>query len=56
MKKRVIIVNTARAELVEQSTIINGIDSGIIEGYLTDVLEKEPIQPKHPYLNNLKLS
>ena len=50
-----IIVNTARAELVEQCTIINGINSGIIEGYLTDVLEKEPIQPKHPYLNNLKI-
>lgn len=55
MKKGVIIVNTARAELVEQCTIINGINSGIIEGYLTDVLEKEPIQPKHPYLNNLKI-
>lgn len=55
MKKGVIIVNTARAELVEQDTIINGIDSGIIEGYLTDVLEKEPIQPKHPYLNNSKI-
>ena len=55
MKKGVIIVNTARAELVKQKYILAEIESGKIGGYLTDVLEKEPIEEKHPYLNNPKI-
>ncbi len=55
MKKGIIIVNTARAELVKQSDILNEIESGKIGGYLTDVLEKEPIEKYHPYLNNSKI-
>lgn len=55
MKKGIIIVNTARAELVNQSDVLEEIESGKIGGYLTDVLEKEPIEDKHPYLNNPKI-
>ena len=55
MKKGIIIVNTARAELVKQSDVLNEIESGKIGGYLTDVLEKEPIEEQHPYLNNPKI-
>jgi len=51
MKKGVIIVNTARAGLVRQDAIVEGIKSGIIKGYLTDVLEEEPMMKNHPFLN-----
>ena len=46
MKKGVIIVNTARAGLVDNQAILDGIEKGIIAGYLTDVLEEETINIK----------
>ena len=52
MKEGVIIVNTARAGLVNQGTILKGIESGKIKGYLTDVLDNEPMVKDHPFLNN----
>lgn len=55
MKKGVIIVNTARAGLVSNSAILNGIDKGIIGGYLTDVLEEEPLNSKHPFLGKKEI-
>ena len=50
MKDGVIIVNTARAGLVQQDVIIKGIESGKINGYLTDVLEEEPMVKDHAFL------
>lgn len=55
LKKGVLIVNTARAGLVEQEAIIKGIENNIISGYLTDVLEVEPIEPNHPLVGNPKV-
>ncbi len=55
MKKEVIIINTARAGLVENEAILEGINKGIIGGYLTDVLEEEPIPLNHPFLGNKKI-
>jgi D-3-phosphoglycerate dehydrogenase len=55
MKNGVIIVNTARAGLVDSQAILEGIDRGIIGGYLTDVLEEEPIVKNHPFLGNKKI-
>ena len=52
MKEGVIIINTARADLIPLDNIIYGLDAGIIGGYLTDVLEKEPIVKNHPLLNH----
>jgi D-3-phosphoglycerate dehydrogenase len=52
MKDGVIVVNTARAGLVDQDAILKGIDSGKIKGYLTDVLEEEPMVKDHPFLKN----
>ena len=49
-KDGVVIVNTARAGLVDQNAIIEGLDSGKIKAYLTDVLEKEPMIKNHPLL------
>jgi len=52
LKDGVIIVNTARAGLVNQQTILEGISSRKIKAYLTDVLEEEPIVKDHPFLGN----
>jgi D-3-phosphoglycerate dehydrogenase len=52
MKNGVIIVNTARAGLVDQNIIQEGVKSGKIKGYLTDVLEEEPMVKDHPFLNH----
>lgn len=39
----IIIINTARGGLISTPVIRNGLASGKIKGYLTDVLEEEPI-------------
>ena len=44
IKRNPIIINTARGGLVESKAIIAGIESKQIKGYLTDVLENEPIK------------
>ncbi|WP_027121184.1 NAD(P)-dependent oxidoreductase [Mycoplasma leonicaptivi] len=41
MKDGVIIVNTARGEILELQAVINGLKSGKIRGLATDVLERE---------------
>ncbi len=55
MRKGVIIVNTARAGLISKDIILKGIEKGIINGYLTDVLDEEPIIKDHPFLGNSKI-
>lgn len=50
LKPGVIIVNTARAGLIEEAAILKGIDSGMIKGYLADVLDEEPMIKDHPFL------
>ena len=55
LKKRVIIVNTARAGLVNQQAILDGIRSKVINGYLTGVLEEEPMIKDHPFLHNPRI-
>ena len=52
IKNGVIIVNTARAGLVDQNIILEGVKSGKIKGYLTDVLDEEPMVKDHPFLNH----
>lgn len=41
MKKGVIIVNTARGEIIEIKAALKGLNSGKIRGLATDVLERE---------------
>ena len=43
LNKRPIIINTARSGLVDTKSIIHGINSKKISGYLCDVLDEEPI-------------
>ncbi len=48
LKPGVIIVNTARGELVDDQAIIAGLRSNKIRCYATDVVEGEPILGDHP--------
>ena len=50
-KNELLIVNTARGELVDEKSIIYGIENKILTGYLTDVLENEPMPKDHPFIN-----
>lgn len=50
VKKGMLLINTARGELVEEAAILHGLRSGILSGYLTDVLDEEPMRANHPYL------
>jgi len=48
--KRLLLINTARGELVDENAIIYGIENKILSGYLTDVLNDEPMNKSHPFL------
>lgn len=50
-KPGIIIINTARAGLVNNEAIIYGVKNKIIKAYLTDVLEQEPMIENHPFLS-----
>lgn len=45
---KVIIVNTARGDLIEMDALLKGLDNKYISAYLTDVLEEEPMPLHHP--------
>lgn len=49
-KKVPLIINTSRGGLVDSSAIINALKQKKIRGYLTDVLENEPIELKEELL------
>jgi D-3-phosphoglycerate dehydrogenase len=48
LKPQVVIINTARGELVDLNALIWALDNKKIKGYLTDVLEEEPMPINHP--------
>ena len=45
-----VIVNTSRALIVDQPSLIELLKNNKIKAYLTDVLEKEPMVSNHPLL------
>ena len=49
VKEGLLLVNTARGELVEEQAILYGLDNDILAGYVTDVMDNEPIKKNHPY-------
>ena len=55
LTQKPIIINTARAGLVETEAIIDGIENNKIAGYLCDVLDHEPISKNEKLvgLNNV---
>ncbi len=51
LKNKPIIINTARGKLVDNEAIIEGLRKEKIKGYLTDVLDKEPIEENEKLKN-----
>jgi phosphoglycerate dehydrogenase-like enzyme len=47
MRRGVYLVNTARADVVEESAVLEALDSGQIAGYATDVFPQEPPKDWH---------
>jgi D-3-phosphoglycerate dehydrogenase len=47
-RRGALLVNTSRAGLVDLNAVLFGLDERILSGYLTDVLEEEPMAPHHP--------
>lgn len=52
MKSGVIIVNTARGELVDDQAILKAVETGKVFAYGADVVEGEPIDSNHPLLKH----
>ncbi|MDZ5062902.1 D-isomer specific 2-hydroxyacid dehydrogenase family protein [Clostridium perfringens] len=50
MKHGVYISNSARGALLDENAVVEGLKSGKIAGFATDVLEEEPGRKSHPYL------
>lgn len=46
--KDILLINTARADLVEYNVLESGLKDGTLMGYCTDVMDEEPMDPNHP--------
>jgi D-3-phosphoglycerate dehydrogenase / 2-oxoglutarate reductase len=51
MKKGSYLINTARGGLVVEKDVAEACKSGHLGGYATDVLDKEPPAPNHPFVD-----
>ena len=50
MKKKAILINTARGKLVDEEDLANALKNGIIAGYAADVVSEEPMKKNNPLL------
>lgn len=50
MKKGALVVNTSRGALVDQNAVAEAVKSGQLSGYVSDVVEPEPITSDNPFL------
>ncbi|MGP4073393.1 C-terminal binding protein [Piscibacillus sp. B03] len=51
MKKEAFIINTSRGPVIDEQALIEALENGEIAGAGLDVLETEPIEDGHPFLN-----
>src|ERR1035437_7321006 len=54
-KDGLLLINTARAEIVDQAAVLDALASGKLGGYATDVLHQEPPPADHPLLHHPKV-
>lgn len=50
VKRGVIIVNTTRGEILDETALVAALEAGTVGGYATDVVEGEPIGADHRLL------
>lgn len=50
-KRGLILINTARGDLVDLDALIYSLEKRILGAYLTDVLDQEPMPENHPLIN-----
>jgi D-3-phosphoglycerate dehydrogenase len=50
MKKRPLIVNTSRGPIIDEKTLVEALQKGLVCGAGLDVMEKEPPDPQNPLL------
>ncbi|MEM0915349.1 MAG: phosphoglycerate dehydrogenase [Planctomycetota bacterium] len=50
MKPTAIVINTARGGLVNEADVADACKNGKLAGYATDVLNVEPPEPGHPFI------
>jgi len=50
MKPSVLLVNTARGSLIDETALIKALQTNTIRGFTADVLDKEPPMDHHPLL------
>jgi D-3-phosphoglycerate dehydrogenase len=50
MNPKTVIVNTSRAELIDQKILFQALNAKEIRAYLTDVMVEEPLNPKDPII------
>jgi phosphoglycerate dehydrogenase-like enzyme len=55
MKPGVLLVNTARAQIVDHVALLAAITGGVVGGYATDVWDPEPPDPGDPVLSHARV-
>jgi glycerate dehydrogenase len=50
MKRRPLIVNTARGGLVDEADLVSALDAGLVSGAGFDVVDGEPPSPDNPLM------
>ena len=49
-RQNIVLINTYRALIIDQTSLIESLKTGKIRAFLTDVLEEEPMVENHPLL------
>jgi phosphoglycerate dehydrogenase-like enzyme len=55
MQPHAVLVNTARAQLVDTASLVDALEQGRLAGAAVDAFEQEPLPPGHPLLGAPRL-